>query len=206
MGYYISYYIKKYWYILVLIILLAFLWFIVELNDIELVSSFDKFNNKVKFEPNNYWEEVIKPGNNLSDLEVGVPYIGTASRPYIPSSISKEEEDEYLRKLKEDPLFVYKKNISWADGSVTHPELEELIELVGYHLNQNNKGTISIVRIPTIEELEAWEKELLFYTDKEGILYLNIYVEESDEVNNTRKIYCETFKLKYDMYGRVTIR
>lgn len=204
---YLSYYIKKYWYLLVLLLVLIVGALIITLNSGDLISYFDKYNNKVDFEPDNVQEEQIDADKYLDGIDVEPPYIGTSLRPYIPSAIDgTPEEDEYLNNLEKDPNFMYKKNISWASGSVTIDQLTELIELVGYHVNKGKTDVSIFVNLPTVEQMSESGKEVLYYTDDKGVLYLNLYVEEINKNTNTKKSYNYTYSLQYDMYGKITIR
>lgn len=206
MGYWISYYFKKFWYLFLLILVLIFIGVILFLNRGDLSTIFEPFSNKVSFEPDRYVEEDFDK-EYLNELVVGVPYLGTHSRDYIPSSINEgTEEEEYLRRLKNDPELMYRKNISWASGSITQKQFDDLAELVGYHLNKNSNSTAIIVSTPSAEQLEEYGQEVIYYTDKKGTLYLNLYVEEFNESANTKKSYCYTYRLNYDMEGKINIR
>lgn len=206
MGYYITYYAKKYWYVMSLILLLGFLYMILYINDITLVTYFEKFENKVSFEPEHFKEEKVDK-EYLNTLNVGAPYIGTQSRPYIPPSVlGSEAERAFLRDLEKDPTIMYKKNIDWSSGEITSDQIKELIELVGYHLNKNNNNVTTLVELPTLEELEEYDQEVIYYTESEGTLNLNISVEEVNVKSITKRTYCYTYKLKYGMDGKITIR
>lgn len=206
MGYYIIYYVKKYWYVFTLLFLVIFLYIIVSMNSDEIVSYFERFDNKISLEPDHYTETQIDDVEfYLSELKVGVPYIGTSLHTYIPSNLSEDEKIDFLRELENDPNYAYKKTISWANNSLTVDEYEELIELVGYHLNRNASSTSTFVSIPSNEELEEYGQEVLYYTDGTGTLFLNVSVEEVNSSSSISKTYCYTFRLKYDMKGKVTI-
>lgn len=208
MRYYFEYYFKKFWILIVLLILSLFVAFIVSSNDTDLISFFEKYENKISFTPDHYKEESIDSDLYLSDLNVsGIPYIGTSLRPYVPTAIKEElAKKSFEREFIKDPDIVYKKNISWASGSLTYDNLEELIELIGFHLNKNSNNKTIIVRLPSQEELMEFGEEVVYYTNKSGVLHLNVFVDEIDSTTDIKKSYCYTFRLKYDMAGKVTIK
>lgn len=202
----IGYYSRRYWYVIVLVLLLIFAGVIYYMNNGILISSFDKFENKITIKPEEYKEETIDSESYLKDIGVGLPYIGVLSKSYVPSNLKTDgERDEYLREVEKDPNYMYKKKISWAYGEITAAQLAELVELIGYHLNKNN-NVATVVKVATPEQLSEYNQKVVYYTDEEGILYLNLYVEEIHESSDTKKSYFYTFKLKYDMDGKVTIR
>ena len=126
---------------------------------------------------------------------------------YLPTYITESgQEEEYLEGLKKDPYLMYKKNISWAKGNVTNDEYLDLIELIGYHLNKNDSTTAKVVNVPSNELLEEYGEEVVYYTDDKGTLYLNVHVIEVAQNPSTQKSYFYTFRLSYDMEGRVNIR
>lgn len=206
MWYWIKYYFLKIWFILLLILVASFLGIVIYLNKNELISYFEDYTNKIELKPKEYVSKDIEDVDTyLEDLKVGAPYLKDITK-YIPSS-QKSDKDNYIQKVKENPDYIYKKKISWADGSLTSDQYKELLELVGYKLNNNGNSNITtIVSVPTMEELEEIDQELMYYTDNKGVLYLNLKVEEIDETLDTSKIFCYTFRLKYDMEGNVTIR
>ena len=206
MFYWIAYYVKRFWYILAFIVVMLFLVFILYINKGELISHFDPFNNKVSYEPEKYTETEITEEQYLSLLEVGAVYIGDSAM-YVPTYITESgQEEEYLEGLKKDPYLMYKKNISWAKGNVTNDEYLDLIELIGYHLNKNDSTTAKVVNVPSNELLEEYGEEVVYYTDDKGTLYLNVHVIEVAQNPSTQKSYFYTFRLSYDMEGRVNIR
>lgn len=207
MWYYTAYYSKKYWYIILLVLLLVFAGVVYYMNNGSLISSFEKFDNKVVLKPDKFKEEPVDSKNYLKDLVVGVPYIGDSDKSYLPTDKdTKEEIQNYFTELEKDPNYMYKKQISWAYGEITSSQTKELVELVGYHLNKNSNNVTTILKVPTPEQLSEYNQKVVYYTDDEGVLYLNLYVEEINKSSNTKKSYCYTFKLKYGMDGKVTIR
>lgn len=203
---YLGYYVKKYWYLFVLAILIVLGAYLLHINDLTLIEFFEKYENKVSYEPEFFAEETIDK-EYLNSLTVGTPYLGTHSRNYIPSSIEgTPEEKEYNKNLAKDPMFMYKKNIDWSSGSITIDQYNELTELVGYHLNKNNNSVATIVSIPSNDVLDEYSQEVLYYTEKDGTLNINIYVEEVDISTTVKKTYLYTYKLKYGMDGKIIIR
>lgn len=180
--------------------------FVISSNKGELVFLFQKYENKIRFQPDSYIEVSIDSEQYLKDIIVGVPYIGTLSREYIPTNIDNEgEKEEYLRNIAKDENYVYKKNIDWSSGEITGDELKELVELIGYHLNKYSSDTV-IVQVPSVEQLDEYGEEVIFYTDNNGILYINLYVEEINTSTDIKKEYYFTYRLEYDMYGKIIIR
>lgn len=203
--YYIIYYCKRYWYIFTTLTLLSFLCIVIYLNRGELISHFEEFNNKVVIEPDEVTVSTIDDiDSKLSDIIVGAPYLGS-NGTYIPSSISDGEKISYLRQLAKDPTYVYKKNINWSNGSLTSEELTDLVELVGFHLNKKLDNTYTVVSLPTTEQLVEGGEEVYYYTDDNGILYINLFVEEVNILSSESKTYLHTYKLKYNMEGKVDI-
>lgn len=207
MWYYIEYYLKKFRYVILLCIVLLFAGTVYYLNTGELIFNFEIFTNKVSYEPDKYTDQKIDVESYLADMLVGAPYIGNSLTTYVPDSVKVSgSEEEYKRKVKEDPTYVYHKDINWAYGSVNSDELNELVELVGLHLNRVN-NIKTIVALPTPDQLEEYEMDVVYYvTQDDGVLHLNLYVEELDESKSNVKSYCYEYKLKYNMTGRIDIR
>lgn len=206
--YHVVYYFKKYWHLLLLAVVLFIFGIVLFINRGSLISIFDKYENKINLEPTEFTEEDLTDKDYLDKLIVGIPYLGTNSRPYVPSTIKagSADEEEYIRKEREDQDFVYRKQISWADGSLDADGVTELTELVGYHLNRNSNNSVVIVHIPSTEQLQENEQQVVYYTDDKGVLYLNLSIEEVNEVTEKKKEYFYTYRLKYDMDGKVTIK
>lgn len=176
------------------------------MNRGDLVRFFDKYENKIEFKPSSFVEDSFDSIDSFLDsLVVYPPYLNT---DYVPKSVSESEEDLFLKSVQEDPTKMYKKQISWASGSLTGAQVEELTELIGWHMNRYaGTGKTIIVNYPTEEQLKEYEQEVVYYTDlKKGILYFNLFVQELDESNKMNKNYVYTFNLKYDMEGKVVIR
>lgn len=207
MRYYIEYYFKKYLYLIIAIIAIFILVAVFYFNKDELIV-IDEINipGKVSYEPKEYKEETNADAEKyLNDLEVGAPYIGTL-KPYIPPHVSPSEEYDYLKELELDPELVYKKHINWSLGSLTKDELFELVELIGYHLNNNGNKNKIIVSLPNEEQLESFEYGVFYNVAEDGTLTINLYNEEINIDKNTIKSYCYSYKLNYDMFGKVMIR
>jgi hypothetical protein len=200
----ILYYIKKLRYFIVLLILALFIISIILTNNKELINIFEKFNNKETFRPINVVEEKLDE-KTLKDLEFNQSYMYNSLKPFIPDNLDEYEERDYLNKLKEDKDFMYKKQIDWSSGSLTYDELKELIELVGYHLNKLNDGINKIVEIPTKEQLKENKQQVIYYIESDGTMNINIFIKEIDKSEEIQVLYLYTFKLKYDLYGKITI-
>ena len=206
MIYYLKYYLKKFWVFIVLVLTILLLLFIFKMNNKDLIKTFNQYFNKVDFEPQGVITKEIEDKQLLSDIIAGLPYIGDATFKYIPSNIPENERAYYLSQLNKNPDYMYMKNINWSSGQITNDQYKELVELVGYHLNKNSGDTNYIVETPSPEELEKRDLQLNYYTDEDGILYLNIYVTEVTDDSEVTKEYIYTFQLKYDMNGKVVIK
>ena len=89
---YIVYYVKKYWYLLLLILLGIFIGFIIYNNRVDLIDSFEKYTNKVDVIPDS---PSFKEDNefNLGDISVGDIITGSNSGDHQDTSnVSTEPE------------------------------------------------------------------------------------------------------------------
>lgn len=206
MIHYIEYYSKKYWYLLILILVAIIAAFIFLFNQTELISVFSPFSNKVKFEPKSFTEEEFKDDTMLSDLKILKPYLGDPTALYIPPSLTEYDDiDEFKEEQQKDPNIIYMKKIDWSNGSLNNREYKDLTSLIEYHLNKTQSTTV-IATVPSSDELLNTEKKVLVYVDDKGVLILPLHVEEIDEENKKAKSYVYDFKLSYDMDGKVNIR
>lgn len=204
--FYILYYIKKLWYIPLIILFISLLVFLFNINNKSLMYYFEPFINKISFTPEKYETSSIEDTENyLKDLKVLAPYLGSLDE-YVPKSIVESgQQKEFLKKMKESDGIMYKKNIDWSSGSISNDEYIELMELVGYHLNKNSNNIVKYLQTPSMEQLSNYNKSYCYYNNN-GTLELTAYVDEIDITLNEKKSYCYTYRLKYDMTGKINIR
>ena len=206
MWYWTKYYVKKYWYLILLILVLILVVMAVLNNSgLNLVDVFEKFNNKVSIEDSTL-PTGGGSGSSLDGLDVDDPSIGSYEGLFIPEAIPESEKPHYVEELKKDPEFMYKKKISWAYGTVTNDQFNELVELIEYHLGKDSTEYTYVVTPQSPEQMSSAGNEVYFYTDDDGVLYLNLSVSEVEESSgNITQTYAQTFELKYDLDGYVNI-
>ena len=176
------------------------------LNNSDLITSYNKYENKIKFEPEIYTEEVIEDiEQRLMDLKVDVLYLPESDEVFIPRYIDEGDKEEYVEALKDDPELMYRNRTNWSKYISTEEYLG-LLDLIGYHLNKYSTDAVVFDYPPSQEDLDNLGEKTYFRMDDEGVLYMNVHVDEYTVSSNLLKSYSYTYKLIHNMYGKVNIR
>lgn len=199
------FYLKRYWLVLVLIAVLVlsalFIYFSFSSN---LQYIWDKFSNKLEASES-IVETVKKEPYDLSMLDVPYTYVRD---DYVPSSyIQTDSISEYQAGLKKDSKFMYKLHITWSNYTLSQDDLNQLLELIGYDVNQHNpKGVYTLVIAPGPEDYDKYEYPVVFYMSEDNVtLFVNVKLEHRDKKDDKTVTYeYKTYKVIYDNQGYIT--